>query len=186
LLKRRPTSPTLWARWRTAIWRVESRRTIVFGKLKDDANRMAEQLTETLSETKAVGCEVSTAALEISASTGDLSQRTEERASREQSSASMEEMSATVKKNPENALQANELTSGSGDIADRGGQVVAKAVDAMARIEESARKISHRGDRRDLPGGPTCWRSVPPSRRRVPAMRVAAFAVVASEVRSFA
>jgi methyl-accepting chemotaxis protein len=54
----------------------------------------------------------------------------------------MEEMSATVKKNAENALQANQLTNGSRDIADRGGQVVAKAVDAMARIEDSSRKIS--------------------------------------------
>ena len=54
----------------------------------------------------------------------------------------MEEMSATVKKNAENAQQANQLTSGTRDVADRGGQVVAKAVDAMARIEESSRKIS--------------------------------------------
>jgi methyl-accepting chemotaxis protein len=115
----------------------------VFGKLKDDANRMADQLTETISEIKAVGREVSNAAAEISTSTTDLSQRTEEQAaSLEQTSASMEEMSVTVKKNAENALQANQLTSGSRDIADKGGQVVAKAVDAMARIEESSRKIS--------------------------------------------
>jgi methyl-accepting chemotaxis protein len=115
----------------------------VFGKLKEDANRMADQLTETISDIKSVGREVANAAAEISTSTTDLSQRTEEQAaSLEETSASMEEMSATVKKNAENALQANQLTSGSRDIADRGGQVVAKAVDAMARIEESSRKIS--------------------------------------------
>jgi methyl-accepting chemotaxis protein len=115
----------------------------VFGKLKDDANRMADRLTETLSDIKSVGREVSNAAVEISTSTTDLSQRTEEQAaSLEQTSASMEEMSATVKKNAENALQANQLTSGSRDVADKGGQVVAKAVDAMARIEDSSRKIS--------------------------------------------
>jgi methyl-accepting chemotaxis protein len=115
----------------------------VFGKLKDDANRMADRLTETLSDIKSVGREVSNAAAEISTSTTDLSQRTEEQAaSLEQTSASMEQMSATVKKNAENALQANQLTSGSRDVADKGGQVVAKAVDAMARIEESSRKIS--------------------------------------------
>jgi methyl-accepting chemotaxis protein len=115
----------------------------VFGKLKDDANRMADRLTETLSDIKSVGREVSNAAAEISASTTDLSQRTEEQAaSLEQTSASMEQMSATVKKNAENAMQANKLTSGSRNVADKGGQVVAKAVDAMARIEESSRKIS--------------------------------------------
>jgi methyl-accepting chemotaxis protein len=115
----------------------------VFGQLKDDANRMADRLTETISEIKAVGREVANAAAEISTSTSDLSQRTEEQAaSLEQTSASMEEMSATVKKNAESALQANQLTSGSRGVADKGGQVVAKAVDAMARIEDSSRKIS--------------------------------------------
>jgi methyl-accepting chemotaxis protein len=87
--------------------------------------------------------EVSSASAEISTSTTDLSQRTEEQAaSLEETSASMEQMSATVKKNAENAQQANQSAAGTQDVADRGGQVVAKAVDAMARIEESSRKIS--------------------------------------------
>jgi methyl-accepting chemotaxis protein len=115
----------------------------IFAILKNDANAMADRIASTISEIKAVGCEVSNAAAEISTSTTDLSQRTEEQAaSLEQTSASMEEMSATVKKNAENALQANQLTSGSREVADKGGQVVAKAVDAMARIEDSSRKIS--------------------------------------------
>jgi len=87
--------------------------------------------------------EVSSASAEISTSTTDLSQRTEEQAaSLEETSASMEQMSATVKKNAENAQQANQSAGGTRDVADRGGQVVAKAVEAMARIEESSRKIS--------------------------------------------
>jgi methyl-accepting chemotaxis protein len=115
----------------------------VFGQLKGDANAMAERIASTIHDIKSVGREVANAAAEISASTTDLSQRTEEQAaSLEETSASMEEMAATVKKNAENALQANQLTSGSRQVADRGGQVVAKAVDAMARIEESSRKIS--------------------------------------------
>jgi methyl-accepting chemotaxis protein len=115
----------------------------IFGILKNDANSMADRIASTISEIKAVGREVSNAAAEISTSTTDLSQRTEEQAaSLEQTSASMEEMSATVKKNAENAMQANQLTNGSRDVADKGGQVVAKAVDAMARIEDSSRKIS--------------------------------------------
>jgi methyl-accepting chemotaxis protein len=115
----------------------------VFGQLKSDANSMADRIASTISEIKSVGREVTNAAAEISTSTTDLSQRTEEQAaSLEETSASMEEMAATVKKNAENALQANQLTSGSREVADRGGQVVAKAVNAMARIEESSRKIS--------------------------------------------
>jgi hypothetical protein len=54
----------------------------------------------------------------------------------------MEQIATTVKKNAENAQQANQSASGTRGAADRGGQVVAKAVDAMARIEESSRKIS--------------------------------------------
>ena len=115
----------------------------IFGVLKNDANSMADRIASTISEIKAVGREVANAAAEISGSTTDLSQRTEEQAaSLEQTSASMEEMSATVKKNAENAMQANQLTNGSRDVADKGGRVVAKAVDAMARIEDSSRKIS--------------------------------------------
>jgi methyl-accepting chemotaxis protein len=54
----------------------------------------------------------------------------------------MEEISATVKKNAENAQQANQSAAATQRVADRGGEVVAQAVGAMAKIEESSRKIS--------------------------------------------
>jgi methyl-accepting chemotaxis protein len=54
----------------------------------------------------------------------------------------MEEISATVKKNAENAHEANQSAITTRDLADRGGQVAAKAVEAMAKIEDSSRKIS--------------------------------------------
>ena len=47
-----------------------------------------------------------------------------------------------MKKNAENAQQANQSAGATRDVADRGGQVVAKAVEAMAKIEDSSRKIS--------------------------------------------
>jgi methyl-accepting chemotaxis protein len=115
----------------------------VFAKLKTDANATADQLGSTIGDIKTAAREVNNAAAEISTSTTDLSQRTEEQAaSLEQTSASMEEISATVKKNAENAQQANQLTSSSRDVADRGGGIVADAVKAMARIEDSSRKIA--------------------------------------------
>ncbi len=114
-----------------------------FAKLKTDANATAEQLSETIGDIKTAAREVNNAAAEISASTTDLSQRTEEQAaSLEQTSASMEQISATVKKNAENAQQANQLTSSSREVANKGGTVVADAVKAMARIEDSSRKIA--------------------------------------------
>ncbi len=106
-------------------------------------NGLIETMGSVVKKIKGAAREVSNASAEISASTTDLSQRTEEQAaSLEETSASMEEMAATVKKNADNAQQANQSASGTQDVADRGGQVVAKAVDAMARIEESSRKIS--------------------------------------------
>jgi methyl-accepting chemotaxis protein len=72
-----------------------------------------------------------------------LSQRTEEQAaSLEETSASMEEIAVTVKNNANNAQQANRSAGATREVADRGGQVVAKAVDAMSQIEGSSRKIS--------------------------------------------
>ena len=106
-------------------------------------NGLLDTMAAVMLKIKSSVREVSNASSEISMSTTDLSQRTEEQAaSLEETSASMEEMSATVKKNAENAQQANKSATATRDVADRGGQVVAQAVDAMARIEESSRKIS--------------------------------------------
>ena len=114
-----------------------------FGTLKDAANETAVKLSETVSEITASAKEVANAAAEISTSTTDLSQRTEEQAAGlEETSASMEEIGATVRKNAENAQQANQLTAGAREVADRGGAVVASTVDAMSRIEDSSRKIA--------------------------------------------
>jgi len=116
----------------------------MFGLLKNNANTTAERLSETIAKIKQAAHEVTNASAEISTSATDLSQRTEEQAaSLEQTSASMEEISASVKKNAENAQAANQFTAGTRDVADRGGQVVAKAVQAMARIEDSSREISN-------------------------------------------
>jgi methyl-accepting chemotaxis protein len=112
-------------------------------QIKDDFNAMICQLQDTIRAIALATREVASTAAEISTSTADLSQRTEEQAaSLERTSASMEEISATVKKNAENAQQANQFANGTREVADRGGVVVAQAVSAMARIEESSRKIS--------------------------------------------
>jgi methyl-accepting chemotaxis protein len=106
-------------------------------------NDLLDSMVEMMTELKSISQEVSSAAVEISTATTDLSQRTEEQAaSLEETSASMEEIAATVKKNAENARHANDLTRGTREVADRGGEVVSEAVSAMARIEESSRRIA--------------------------------------------
>ena len=113
------------------------------GELKENANTAAVRMSETIAEIKRAASEVTSASAEITTSTTDLSQRTEEQAaSLEETSASMEEIAATVKKNAENAQMANHSTTKARELADRGGDVVAKAVAAMAGIEASSGKIS--------------------------------------------
>jgi methyl-accepting chemotaxis protein len=113
------------------------------GQIASAVNAMATRVRDTIAEIKQSAMEVNNASGEISTSTTDLSQRTEEQAaSLEETTAAMEQISATVKKTAENAEQANHSAGEARSVADRGGKVVAKAVAAMAKIEDSSRRIS--------------------------------------------
>jgi methyl-accepting chemotaxis protein len=114
-----------------------------YAQIRDDFNRAIGRLHETIQAVASSTREVANAANEISTATTDLSQRVEEQAaSLAETSASMEEISSTVQTNAKNAQHANELTNSTQGVADRGGKVVAEAVTAMSRIEESSRQIS--------------------------------------------
>src|SRR5215470_12206665 len=114
-----------------------------YQRIKDDFNRMIARLQQTIVEIAAATREVTNASAEISTSTSDLSQRTEEQAaSLEETSAAMEEISKTVKMNADNARQANESAARARNVAYSGGAVITKAVEAMAQIEGSSRKVS--------------------------------------------
>jgi methyl-accepting chemotaxis protein len=114
-----------------------------YAQIRDDFNVAIGRLHETIQAVADSTREVGNAAVEISTATNDLSQRVEEQAaSLEETTSSMDEISATVKTNAQNAQQANALTNSTRGVADRGGKVVAEAVTAMARIEESSRQIS--------------------------------------------
>jgi methyl-accepting chemotaxis protein len=113
------------------------------GQIAEAVQQMAQRVSGIIQEIKASGREVTNASAEISTSTTDLSQRTEEQAaSLEETSAAMEELTSTVRRNAENAQEASRSANDTRDVADRGGQVVAKTVDAMAKIEESSQKIT--------------------------------------------
>ena len=112
-------------------------------QIKDDFNYMVDHIAGTLAKVKWAAREVTEAATEISASTTDLSQSTEEQAaSLEETTSTMDEISNAVKKNAENAQAADQFATQARGVAGRGGEVVSKAVSAMARIEESSGKIS--------------------------------------------
>jgi methyl-accepting chemotaxis protein len=122
--------------------RIDSEYQGAFAVLKENANTAAERLADTLASIRLAVNEVANAAAEISTSTTDLSQRTEEQAaSLEETSVSMEKLSETVKTNADNARHADQLAAGTREVAARSGTVVATAVEAMARIEQSSHKI---------------------------------------------
>jgi methyl-accepting chemotaxis protein len=117
--------------------------TDAYRQIKDDFNTTIGQLHDTIVAIAVSTHDVAHTAREISGSTADLAQRTEEQtATLEEVSASMQAIAETVKKNADDAQQANEFATGTHEIANRGGAVVSQAVSAMARIEESSRKIS--------------------------------------------
>jgi aerotaxis receptor len=86
---------------------------------------------------------IATSAQEVAAGSNDLAQRTQESASAlEETASSMEEMTSTVKQNADNSRQANQLATGARDQAEKGGDVVTKAVAAMNEINTSSKKIA--------------------------------------------
>ena len=114
-----------------------------YRQIKDDFNSAVGRLHEMIQAVADSTDAVAGAAGEISSATDDLAQRIEQQAANlEETSTATEQISATVKNNAENAPQADSLTSGTRTVADRGGKVVAEAVKAMSRIEESSRQIS--------------------------------------------
>ena len=114
-----------------------------FNELKDSANRTADQLSGIVAQIKASADELKNASSEITSGTEDLSQRTEQGAANlQETAASTEELAATVRQNAENAKNASELAGGADQNAKKGGQVVEQAVNAMAGIEESAKRIT--------------------------------------------
>jgi methyl-accepting chemotaxis protein len=114
-----------------------------YEEIKQEFNLTMTRLRETIQVLADSTREVSSASTEISTSTADLSQRAEEQAATlEQTSASLEEISAVARKTAENAQHASMSAGKARDSTSSNGQVVAKAVKAMARIEETSVKIS--------------------------------------------
>ncbi|WP_129644881.1 methyl-accepting chemotaxis protein [Peristeroidobacter agariperforans] len=123
--------------------RIDTTRRDEFGVMLGTLKRMDEKLHEIVGSVRSASDAVGGAASQLSRGNDDLSQRTQEQASAlEETASSMEEMTATVKQNADNARQANQLASGARGQAERGGEVVSRAVSAMEEINNSSRKIA--------------------------------------------
>jgi len=114
-----------------------------FEALKTDINRTVDKLTQVVGDIQGSASAVRTGSSEISKGNLVLSSRTEEQAaSLEQTSASMRELSETVSETAQNSEIANQLSSESSRVADRGGKVLTDAVTAMDAILQSSESIA--------------------------------------------
>lgn len=114
-----------------------------FAQLQQAINDTVSKMSSVVQDITEASVSISSAASEISQGNVDLSQRTEEQASSLQETASsMEELTSTVRQNSDNARQANQLAVDAREKAEKGGEVIQNAIEAMAAISASSKKVA--------------------------------------------
>jgi methyl-accepting chemotaxis protein len=112
-------------------------------KLQDDFNDALSKLEETMQIIASNTDGIRSGTGEISAASDGLSRRTEQQAATlEETAAALDEITATVGKTAEGARQANATVQLAREHADKSGEIVRDAVNAMEAIEGSSRQIS--------------------------------------------
>ena len=115
-----------------------------FAKLKDDANAVAETLSDLVGQLKQTSRSIKTATGEILSGANDLSERTTKQAATiEETSAAMEQLANTVMQNADRARDANADAQLVSHTAEEGGEVMSRATQAMEQISASSGKISN-------------------------------------------
>jgi methyl-accepting chemotaxis protein len=113
------------------------------GQMAKSLNRAISNVQEALGGVKSVAEMVTDAATQLAAASDEISNGAQEQASGlEETASTLEEITATVKQNSDSAQQARQLASGSREVAEKGGNVVGTAVEAMAAINQSSKKIA--------------------------------------------
>lgn len=108
----------------------------VFGSVKE----MIDNLKSVVETVQAASGNVASGSQELSASSEEMSQgATEQAAAAEEASSSMEQMAANIRQNADNAMQTEKIAGKSAVDAQKGGESVAKTLEAMKDI---AGKIS--------------------------------------------
>mgnify|MGYP001214819792 CR=1 FL=1 len=114
-----------------------------YAKVKEDANATVDKLVSVVQQIQMSSDVVNAGALQLAQGNENLSQRTtEQAASLEETAASIEELTSTVRHNADNASQANQLATATRSLAEKGGDVVGRAVGAMRAINQSSKQIA--------------------------------------------
>jgi methyl-accepting chemotaxis protein len=111
-------------------------------KLRSEFNVSVEQLQKTMLTIISNAEAIRSGTGEISVAADDLSRRTEQQAANlEETAAALDQITATVRKTAEGATHARDVVSSAKADADKGGQVVRLAIEAMSGIEKSSQQI---------------------------------------------
>ena len=122
---------------------IESDSKDEIGALLGAMRTMSLRLGEMVGKVREVSDGIAAAAESIALGNTDLSERTtEQAASLEETAASMEELTSTVKQNTESAVAANKLAEAARAEAESGGEVVSRAIGAMAELGNSSKRIA--------------------------------------------
>lgn len=115
-----------------------------FEALRTNLNEALTQLGSTLGAVAKSTDQIDSGTREISHSAQDLSKRTEQQAaSLEETAAALDQITVNVNNASKRAEEARNSTQMADTSAARSGQIVAEAVGAMARIEQSSNQISN-------------------------------------------
>jgi methyl-accepting chemotaxis protein len=113
------------------------------GEMLRDLQQMADNLSSTVGQVIETADVVATSAAEISQGNQDLSERTQQQASAiEETASAVDEMTSSVKQNAANSAQANELAKTTAAMAQKGGEVLGRTMEAMQAVTESSRRIA--------------------------------------------
>lgn len=124
--------------------RIEGQYQGALGQLRDDANEVAEKLSDVVMTLKHTSRSLKVATGEILSGANDLSQRTTRQAATiEETSAAMTQLADTVRTNAEKAEDARHVAEEVSRTAEAGGAVMQQANLAMERITQSSAKISN-------------------------------------------
>lgn len=106
-------------------------------------NSSVERLAKTIEDVRATAHSVSTASSEITAASGDLASRNEQQAANlEETAAATAQATAMVKQTADNVKQAQGSIGQTNERAQKGDEVVNKAIEAMASIEGCSKEIA--------------------------------------------
>jgi methyl-accepting chemotaxis protein len=115
-----------------------------YSQLQMDFNEALQQLDLALQSVMGSTRAIHSGTREIAHAAADLSQRTEQQAGNlEKTTSALAQITTRVKQAAENATHAREVVARTTGDAEKSGQVVRKAVEAMAAIEKSSEQISN-------------------------------------------